>query len=123
MTHNALRLKNRKCKLWNKYRLTNSPSDFQLYCHSRNELHSLTRSLRKMYESNLASDRKMNAKCFWKYVNSCLKVRPVINAIRCEDNSIADSNQEKCELFNKFFTSVFTKENCTTIPGRKRIYL
>lgn len=70
----------------------------------------------KMYESNLASDRKMNAKCFWKYVNSRLKVRPVINAIRREDNSIADSNQEKCELFNKFFTSVFTKENCTTIP-------
>jgi len=51
-----------------------------------------------------------------KYVNSRLKVRQAINAIQCEDNSIADSNQEKGGLFNKFFTSVFTKEDCTTIP-------
>jgi len=50
-------------------------------------------------------------------VNSRLKICPAINALRCEDNSTTDSNQEKYELFNKYFTSVFTKEDCTGIPS------
>ena len=49
-------------------------------------------------------------------MNSRLKTRPSINSLRHDDNSAADSDQEKCELFNKFFTSVFTKEDCTSIP-------
>jgi len=101
----------------NIHRFTSSSLDFQSYCQLRNKLRNLTRSLHKAYESNLASNRRSNAKCFWKYVNSHLKVHPAINAIWREDNSIADSKKEKCELLNKFFTSVFTEEDCTTIPS------
>lgn len=116
MTHAALRLKNMKCKLWNKYQRTKSPSDYQLYCQSRNKLRNLTRLLRRKYETKLASNKTSNIKQFWKYINSRLKTRPSINSVKYDDNSITDSDQEKCELFNKFFTSVFTKEDCTSIP-------
>ena len=93
MTRAALHLKNRKCKLWNKYQRTKSTSDYCEYCHSRNKLRSLTRSLRRNYETNLASNRSSNVKQFWKYVNSHLKTRPSINSLRRDDNSVVHSDQ------------------------------
>ena len=111
MTRAALHLKNRKCKLWNKYQQSRSSSDYHVYCQCRNNLLSLTRSLHRNYETNLASSRTTNVKQFWKYVNSRLKTRPSINSLRREDNSLVDSDQDKCHMFNGFFTGVFTEED------------
>ena len=86
----------RKCKLWNKYQRTKSTSDYCEYFQSRNKLCSLTRSLLRNYETNLASNRSSNVKQFWKYVNSRLKTRPSINSLRRDDNSVVDSDQDKC---------------------------
>jgi len=116
MTQAALHLKNTKCILWNKYQCSKSQSDYRLYCQSKNKLHNLIRSLRRNYETNLASNRTSNVKQFWKYVNSRFKTHPSINSLRCDDNSLADSDQDKCDLFNKFFSSVFTKEDLTSCP-------
>ena len=116
MTREALHLKNRKCKLWNKYQCSKSTADYQLYCQSRNKLRNLTRSLRRNYEAKLASNRNKNSKQFWKYVNSRLKTRPSINSLKHDDNSTVDTDQDKCQLFNEFFSSVFTVEDCTSIP-------
>ena len=41
-------------------------------------------------------------------VNSHLKTRPSISALKQPDNSVTHSDQEKSELFNEFFASVFT---------------
>jgi len=111
MTRATLHLKNRKCKLWNKYQQSRSSSDYHVYCHCRNNLLSLTRSLHRNYETNLASSRTTNVRQFWKYVNSRLKTRPSINSLRREDNSLVDSDQDKCHMFNGFFTGVFTEED------------
>ena len=70
----------------------------------------MTRSLRRDYEYKLASNRSVNVKQFWKYVNSRLKTHPSISALKRPDNSVTNSDQEKSELFNDFFASVFTKE-------------
>ena len=45
MSHKALHLKNKKCKLWNRYIVTGSVSIFNSYCKTRNELRNLTRNL------------------------------------------------------------------------------
>ena len=117
MTRRGLCLKNKKCKLWHKFISTDSPSDYKSYCQARNELRKLTRSLRESYERRLASNRKIDVKHFWKYVNSRLKIRPTINSLYRDDNSVTYSDQEKCELFNHYFSSVFTNEDCSTIPS------
>ena len=46
------------------------------YCQARNSLRSLTRNL------------------FWKYVNSHLRSRPVINSLKKPDDSIVYSDEE-----------------------------
>ena len=61
-------------------------------------------------------NRNFNSKQFWKYANSSLKTRPSINSLKRDDNSTVDSDQDKCQLFNEFFSSVFTVEDCTSIP-------
>ena len=51
------------------------------------------------------------------YINSCLKICPTINSLCCDDNSVTYSDPEKCELFNNYFSSVFTNEDCSSIPS------
>ena len=113
ITHKALRLKNKKCKLWNRYMATKSPSTYHSYCQARNTLRSLTRNLRYSHEKNLVSNFNSNTKHFWKYVNSRLRSRP----LKKSDNSIVYSDGEKSKLLNEFFTSVFTREDTSSVPS------
>ena len=110
-----LHLKNRKNKLWTRYCMCRSKSnyDFDRYCQAR----SLTRSLRSDYERNLLLNVKQNPKAFWKYINSRLKICPTINDLQCSDGSTAHTDQDKVDVLNKYFTSVFTQENLPTIPS------
>ena len=76
MSSDALCLKNRKNKLWKKYLISKSSDDFYRYCKVRNDLRTLTRTLRSDYERNLSLNIKQNPKAFRKYINSRLKVHP-----------------------------------------------
>ena len=117
MSHKALRLKNKKCKLWNRYTATSSLSTYHSYCQVRNTLHSLTRNLRYSYEKKLASNFNSNTKHFWKYVNTRLKSRPVIDSLKKSDDTVVYSDEDKSQLFNQFFTSVFTQEDTNSVPS------
>ena len=64
MSSNALRLKNRKNKLWKNYLISKSSDDFHRFCKVRNDLRTLTRTLRSDYERNLSLNVKHNPKAF-----------------------------------------------------------
>ena len=117
MSSNALRLKNRKNKLWKNYLISKSSDDFHRFCKVRNDLRTLTRTLRSDYERNLSLNVKHNPKAFWKYINSRLKVRPTIDDLQCPDGSTAHTDKDKAEALNNFFTSIFTQENLSSIPS------
>ena len=116
MTCRVFSLRNRKHKLWNKYIRSKSDTDFQHYCKVRNELRNLTRTLRINYENKLVSNVKINPRQFWKYVNSQLKVHPKIDSLQCLDNTVSHLDSEKSEQLNKYFSSVFTREDSSDIP-------
>ena len=116
VTCRVFSLRNRKHKLWNKYIRSKSDTDFQHYCKVRNELHNLTRTLRINYENKLVSNVKINPRQFWKYVNSQLKVHPKIDSLQCPDNTVSHLDSEKSEQLNKYFSSVFTREDSLDIP-------
>ena len=48
-------------------------------------------------------------------MNSSLKERPNVDAIQYLDLLGASSNQEKADLLNSYFSSVFTRENLSNI--------
>ena len=117
MTTEAIRLKNRKQRLWRRFKTTKSRYDREIYIQCKNELRSLTRNLRTKFERNLATNLKGKPKTFWKYARSRLKTRQSIPSLLKPDGSKATSAKEKAETMNDFFSSVFTKENLQNIPA------
>ena len=109
-------LKKKKNKLRKKYLLTHSASDLSNFKSVNNQLRSLTRNLKKDYERQLAHSANSNPKAFWSYVNSKMKIRPVISELFCPDGSSVNSDDDMAALFNNYFSSVFTSEDTTTIP-------
>ena len=52
---------------------------------------------------------------FWKYVNEKLKSKVGISPLQI-DNDIAITDEDKANTLNKFFASVFTRENLDNAP-------
>eukprot|EP00057_Strongylocentrotus_purpuratus_P023156 XP_011677630.1 PREDICTED: RNA-directed DNA polymerase from mobile element jockey-like [Strongylocentrotus purpuratus] len=82
----------------------------------RNLATSATRSAKGGFELKISKDVKKNPKSVWKYIQSKLKVKSAIENLCKPDGSIAESDNEKAELLNNYFCSVFTKENLNNIP-------
>ena len=116
MSHDALRLKDRKERLWRKYKSTRTYYDRERYLKAKNTLRSLTRRLRLDFESEIANDIKSEPKKFWAYVKSKTKTRNKIPSLQKEDGSKASSASEKAEVLNNFFSSVFTDEDMESLP-------
>ena len=61
-------------------------------------------------------DIKKNPKCFWKYVREKTKTKSGISSLKLPDGTTAETDQAKAEALNNFFSSVFTREDLSTIP-------
>ena len=120
MTNEALRVKNKKQKLWKNYLASQNEQDRRKYISSKNNLRMLTRTLRRQFESNLAGQVKKNPKQFWSYAKSRLKTRQKIPALKRSDGSMAVTPKEKADLLNEYFSSVFTVENVVNVPVPNR---
>ena len=68
-------------------------------------------------EQHIVSNIGRHPKSFWRYINLHIKTRSGIDSIQCPDGSIAISDQEKAELLNSYFASVFTDENLASFPS------
>ena len=58
--------------------------------------------------------QRQHVKQFWKYVNSHLKTQPSINSLKCDDDSIVDSDQDKCQVQIKFYRLTKPSFTCNT---------
>ena len=74
------------------------------------------RKAKRSYERKLAEEIKVNPKSFWKYVRSKTKVKQGISDLERQDGSFAHTDGEKAEELNKFFASVFTREDVSDVP-------
>ena len=93
-----------------------SDHDYKAFKEARNKLRHLTRNLRIHHEQNIISNIGRNPKSFWCYINSHMKTRSGIDSIQCSDGSTATSDQ-KAELLNSYFASIFTDENLASFPS------
>ena len=64
----------------------------------------------------MAKHSKSNPKQFWRFVNEKLKVNSGISPLDREDGTKATEDKDKASILNKYFASVFTKENMNNIP-------
>ena len=123
MSCDALKLKDRKSKLWRIYKASKTHYDRMRYIKVKNELRSLTRRLRLEFENNIALDIKREPKKFWAYVKSKTKTRSKIPSLQQKDGSKVSTPSEKAEVLNNFFGSVFTDEDTDNIPDNNEPFL
>ena len=116
MTGEAIRLKNKKAKLWKRYLSTRSRFDRVKYTKCKNKLRSLTRTLRSNFEGLLSKNIKEKPKSFWKYAKSRLKTRGSIPTLEKPNGTIATSAEDKANTLNQYFSSVFTVEDMSSLP-------
>ena len=93
-------------KLWDKL----------AYNSLRNQVTSETRRDRIAFERNISREIKNNNKLFWRYVNSQRTSKTSIPDLQRKDGSLTSDDQEKAELLNQQFTSVYTDEDVSNIP-------
>ena len=117
MTREAMRLKNTKYRLWRKYCSTHAQADHDAFVHVRNDLRSLTRSLRHNFEQSITANVQHNPKAFWRYAKSRLKTQGTFCDIQDSDGNLLHSDTAKASAFNQFFSSVFISEDCTNLPS------
>jgi hypothetical protein len=74
------------------------------------------RNAKRNFEKKLAKDNGGNAKPFYAYVKNKTKTSPTIGPLRNEKKETVSDDQGMSELLNKFFSSVFTREDTSEIP-------
>ena len=93
-----------------KAKSSGSPSVWLAYKRLRNKAVSTLRQAKKCFLNTLSSSVR-TPKHFWSLYHSLFPNRHRIPATLSYGNACAESTLSKCELFNNFFASVFSKSD------------
>lgn len=105
-----------KSKTFNKWLKTRKQTDYKLYRRASNKCRQVCNAAKKGYEAEVAREAKANPKKFWSYINTKLKTKSGMSDLNREDGTKTSDDNEKSEILNKYFCSVFTNENLTQMP-------
>ena len=105
-----------KHKTWNRYQKSKSADDHEIAKQAGYESTRITRQAKADFEKLIVDGIKKNPKSFWSYVAYKTSIRSGIGDLQNAEGEIVTSDQDKTELLNAFFTSVFTVEDLTNIP-------
>ena len=107
----------KKQRLYNKARLTSSTEVFQAYkCFKR----FVEKECRIAYNNYIADS--LNTSCqngskrLWSYIKSRRKDNIGVGTLYC-DGLVYTDNQDKANVLNRYFSSVFTIEDTTHLPA------
>ena len=109
-----IRLKRQTFKHYKKFRTS---ANYKAYCRARNQVTWALRKAEKDTEKSIAKNIKKDPKSFYLYVSNKTKPKVKIADLQKEDGSMTQTDKEKAQVLNDFFTSVFTIEDTTFIPA------
>ncbi len=106
----------KKHKLYRRWLETQQGKDYQEFAKARNQAKWACRKAVRMLEKKIADQAKHNPKAFWSYVQSKLKTRSGVSDLDMPDGTRTSTDNQKADVLNEFFQSVFTKENMENVP-------
>jgi hypothetical protein len=86
------------------------------YRDADKEVKKLIRNAKRKFERRLADDRSRNSRPFYSYVKKKTKSRTAIGPLLNSEKKSITGEKEMGDLLNGFFSSVFTREDLTSIP-------
>ena len=107
----------KKHSKWTKFQHCKTDQNYNQYKIARNKTIAELRKAKYLHEKDLAANIKTNSKLFWSYVRSKLKTKSAIGQLQGQDGTAIDDNQEKADLLNSYFASVFQNEESEPIPN------
>ena len=112
-TRNQIKLKH---KAWNRYHKTRTKENWDSYTIVRNETDRVIKSAKSNFENKLSNEIKGNPKAFWSYVKNKAATKSGIGDLVDNDNNVVTNEDDKANVLNKYFGSVFTEEDLSSIP-------
>ncbi len=105
-----------RIKLWKRFNDYPTLINEAKFKKCRNEINTEIRKAKINFETKLADNIKEDPKSFYAYVRSKSKARVKIGPIKDNGGKIVSDNNEMANIFNEYFSSVFTKENLQNMP-------
>lgn len=116
MTKHALAKVKKKHQSYRRYLQTKDGQDYLAYVANRNQAQKEIRRAVHEYENSIARGVKANPKGFWAYYKSKTKAKDNIPHLISQTGCMSSCDQEKADIFNNFFSSVFTREDAANLP-------
>ena len=82
----------------------------------RNKLGDLIRTKKANYEKGLITDMKENPNLFHGHCRRFLKTKQGVSNVLDANGKLTETEEEAAEALNKYYHSVFTKDNGETPP-------
>ena len=119
MRRNVLRMIRKKRRLWKQYTTSKDYKQFEAYKKVQSEVKKAVRKARKVFEKKLSKNAKKNSKMFWSYMkektSNRISVGPLVG-----DGEVISDDREMCEVLNKQYCSVFTREDMANFPKAEK---
>jgi len=118
MTYKAAKLVDRKHKLYRKYKSTSHPA----YAKATRDAQYEMRRAKRSFEKKLAKNIDVDRKSFYAYVRNRARSKPQVGPLVSEQGEVTSESHNMAEMFNQFFTSVYTIEDTDNIPTAEPLF-
>ena len=105
-----------KQTMWRVYRHTRKEEDYAKYKEALNAATTEIRQSKRNYEQKLACNIKNDSKSFYAYVRSKQNVQDKVGPLKDSAGNIISQGFLMAEDLNGYFSSVFTKEDISSLP-------
>ena len=105
-----------KQTMWRVYRRTRKEEDYAKYKEALNAATTEIRQSKRSYEQKLACNIKTDSKSFYAYVRSKQNVQDKVGPLEDSAGNIISQGFLMAEDLNGYFSSVFTKEDISSLP-------
>ena len=105
-----------KQTMWRVYRRTRKDEDYAKYKEALNAATTEIRQSKRSYEQKLACNIKNDSKSFYAYVRSKQNVQDKVGLLEDSAGNIISQGFLMAEDLNGYFSSVFTKEDISSLP-------
>ena len=119
MTTDIKRLIRKKQRLYNKSKKSKKPSHKKAFKDMRSLIRNKLHKNYWDYLNNMLDPEKDNNSIqkFWKYIKSTKQDTMGIGTLK-NNGVLVETAEQKAEMLNNQFTSVFTIENTTNMPSK-----